>query len=140
MDAMISMPTAEAICETWGSVIQKVQQPRSQSSDGNSDDNEFGSCEDRVNVLLNGPPSGYDGTDNILRFGLESMYGVNYNSKFIVKSSKFATMSNVIDNIKAGTHEEKSGRYQAKRRILPCFRVVYFYWYRKYCQCFQKFT
>ena len=91
-----------------GSVIQKVQEPRSQSSDRNSDDNEFGSCEDRVNVLLNGPLSGYDGTDNILRFGLESMYGVNYNSKFIVKSSKFATMSNVIDKIKAGTHEEKS--------------------------------
>ena len=99
LDILVSIPTSEAICETWGSVIENVSEGRARSNDGSSDEMVYGTVENRVLVMLNGPPSGYKNNDKLLKHCLERLYGLNYQQNFIVKTSKFKTMSKVLYNI-----------------------------------------
>ena len=119
LDILISIPTSEAICETWGSVIENVSGVRSRSNDGSVNEKVYGTVENRVMVMLNGPPSGYKNNDNLLKHSLGRLYGLNYLQNFIVKKSKFKTMSRVIDNIQEGKHDLSRNISQ---RILSYFK------------------
>lgn len=77
---VISMPVSEAVCETWGSVIDVVGKHRLRSKDGT--DEEVGTNDMRCFIQLNGPPSGYKGTRKFLKTALLSMYGSSYPSHF----------------------------------------------------------
>ena len=59
LDALVSIPTSEAICETWGSVIDKVSGDKSRSNDSSSNEMVYGTIENWMMVMLNGPPPGY---------------------------------------------------------------------------------
>ena len=47
LDALVSIPTSEAICETWGSVIEKVSGDKPRSNDGSSNEMVYGNVENR---------------------------------------------------------------------------------------------
>ena len=58
-DALVSIAKSEAICETWGSVIDKVSGDKSRSNDSSSNEMVYGTIENWMMVMLNGPPPGY---------------------------------------------------------------------------------
>ncbi|GBM44512.1 hypothetical protein AVEN_192543-1 [Araneus ventricosus] len=53
----ISIPVSEAICESWGSVINYIADKRTRADDGTSD--EIGTTDMRAFIAINGPPAGY---------------------------------------------------------------------------------
>ena len=120
LDALMSIPTSEAICETWGSVIDKVSGDKPRPNDGSSNKMVYGNVENRMMVLLNGPPPGYKNNEKLLKHSLERLYRVNYRQNFTVKTSKFKPMSKVMDNINEGKH--KANRNIASSRILSYFK------------------
>ena len=120
LDALVSIPTSEAICETWGSVIDKVSGDKPRSNDGSSSEMVYGTVENRMMVMLNGPPPGYKNNEKLLKHSLERLYGLNYRQNFTVKTSKFKTMSKVLDNIKEGKHDPS--RNIASSRLLSYFK------------------
>ncbi len=62
------MQVSEAVCKTWGSVIDVVGKHRLRSKDGSVE--EVGTNDKRVFIQLNGPPSGYKGTLRFLKAAL----------------------------------------------------------------------
>ena len=120
LDTLVSIPTSEAICETWGSVIDKVSGDKPRSNDGSSDEMVYGTVENRMMVMLNGPPSGYKHNEKLLKHSLERLFCLNYQKHFTVKTSKFKTMSKVLDNINEGKHDPS--RNIASSRILSYFK------------------
>lgn len=76
----LTLPVSEAICETWGSIIDQINKQRLRSEDGNEE--LVGTNDKRVFKLINGPPSGYRNTRKVLKAALISMYGTNYADHF----------------------------------------------------------
>ena len=120
LDVIASCPTSEAICETWGSIIENVAKHRGRANDGGSENMPYGTLENRMIVMLNGPPAGYKNNDKLLKHSLVRLFGLNYSHNFVVKKSKFKTMSKVLTGISNGNHD--SARRIANSRILNCFK------------------
>ena len=120
LDVIASCSTSEAICETWGSVIENIAKTKGSSNDGCSEDKQYGTIENRMMVMLNGPPAGYKKNDKLLKHSLIKMFGLNYSQRFAVKSSKFRTMSKVLTGISNGNHNPN--RRIANNRLLSYFK------------------
>ena len=68
LDFICAMPSSEAICETWGSVMDTMSEHRQRANDGSIENNEYGTFENRIMIFLNGPPSGFKNNDKILTY------------------------------------------------------------------------
>ena len=99
LDISVAMPTSEAICETWGSVIEAMTEHQLRANDGSVEEGKYGTIEDRIMVRLNGPPPGYKNNDKILIHALQDCKGLNYISNFYTKSSPFNVISIVQNHI-----------------------------------------
>lgn len=109
---IISMPVSEAVCETWGSVIDVVGKHRLRSKDGT--DEEVGTNDKRVFIQLNGPPSGYKGTRRFLKAALLSMYGSAYPSHFRNPTRSEMMKRYITSKVISKINENAS--------CLPCFK------------------
>lgn len=92
---LISVPVSEAVCESWGSIIENVSQLRMRCADGSN--TEIGTVDKRVFILLNGPPSGYRKTRKFLKAALISMFGSSYSKHFTNVSAQFS--KNIVSGV-----------------------------------------
>ncbi|GBM91072.1 hypothetical protein AVEN_99400-1 [Araneus ventricosus] len=97
----LTVPISEAICDTWGSVIDQVNKQSLRSADGNEYDT--GTNDKRTFITINGPPSGYENIKKCLKAALNRMYGTHYSLHFSnihrnKKLGKFVT-SKVVNRV-----------------------------------------
>ena len=123
LDILMAIPTSEAICESWGSVIDVMSKDRQRASDGSFENEQYGTIENRIMVRLNGPPPGYKNNKNLLIHSLQDQYGMNYSKSFYTQSTSFALISKVQEKLIDGSHDE--ARNMASSRILPCFKATF---------------
>lgn len=109
---VLAIPVSEAICESWGSVINDVMLRRPMANDGNI--NELGTTDMRVYILLNGPPPGYKNTRKILKAALVEKYGISYYKHFKYISTSVINQKCITSKVVSRILDDSSG-------CLPCF-------------------
>lgn len=109
----ISIPVSEAICETWGSVINYVSDKRTRADDGSID--EIGTIDMRVFISLNGPPAGYKSVRKLLKTALIKKYGINFFTHFQNVSTSAPMQKSVKSKVVSRILEDDSS-------VLPCFK------------------
>ncbi|GBM54704.1 hypothetical protein AVEN_13052-1 [Araneus ventricosus] len=96
----ISIPLSEAICESWGSTIDKIVQKRPTTIDG--DDAAVGTTDERMFIFSNGAPPGYKSVRKLLKAAIVAMYWPNFHKHFVNSTSPLMSQyltSKVIDRI-----------------------------------------
>ncbi|GBN03053.1 hypothetical protein AVEN_169992-1 [Araneus ventricosus] len=88
----VSIPVSEAICESWGSTIDKIVQKRSTAIDG--DDTSVGTTDKRMSIYSNGAPPGHNSVRNLLKAAIVAMYGPNFHKHFV--NSTFPLISQYL--------------------------------------------
>lgn len=110
--ASLNVPISEAICETWGSIIDRVNKQRLRSAEGN--DYDIGTNDKRTFIQINGPPSGYKNTRKFIKAGLISMFGVNYAANFS-NTHRNKIMKNFVTS-------KVVNKVNTEAKCLPCFK------------------
>ncbi|GBO39045.1 hypothetical protein AVEN_13174-1 [Araneus ventricosus] len=90
----------EAICESWGSTINKIVQKRPTAING--DDAAVATTDKRMFIYSNGAPPGNKSVRKLLKVAIVAMYGPNFHKHFVNITSPLMLQnptSKVIDRI-----------------------------------------
>lgn len=109
----LAIPVSEAICESWGSVVNNVITKRPMSSDGST--NDIGITDMRVFIMLNGPPAGYKNIRKFLKIALIEKYGMSYYKHFKNISASKVYQKSVMSKVVTRLLEDLAN-------CLPCFQ------------------
>ncbi|GBN03817.1 hypothetical protein AVEN_203399-1 [Araneus ventricosus] len=96
----VSIPVPEVICESLGSIIDKVVQKGPTAIDG--DDAAVGTTDKRMFIYSNGAPPGHKSDRKLLKAANVAMYGPNFHKHFVNSTSPLMSQyltSKVIDRI-----------------------------------------
>ncbi|GBN24976.1 hypothetical protein AVEN_227680-1 [Araneus ventricosus] len=96
----IYIPELEAICELWGSTIDKIVQKRPTAIDG--DDAAVETTDKRIFIYSNGAPPGHKSVRKLLKAAIVSKYGPNFHKHFVNSTSPLILQyltTKVIDRI-----------------------------------------
>ena len=107
---IVSLPTSEAIVESWGSTIDYLNKIKRNVFES-TDTSETGTVDKLAFIKLNGPPPGLKSNRIFLKEALTLMFKGNYQKHFIHSGQKLKATSKVVSRITQGNEQE----------IQPCF-------------------
>ena len=107
---VVSLPTSEAIVESWGSTIDYLNKSKRNTYEC-LDSKDTGTVDKLAFIKLNGPPPGLKTNKKMLEYALTLMFKGPYSSHFIHLGKNLGTTSKVMTRIVNGD----------KSTVLPCF-------------------